>query len=269
MSSPTPEAPKKSPFGFLSFFFMATLVVGGGGALTFGNWRLIGPSSSSPNADEKSPTPITSNAGSQAVGNDNKQATGNGNTVAGGDIQTGGTRVYNQISYAGNDKLPGFSPQSGFIQKPLDVSKYKKASPLALDVIRLGEKYVSTYNTNIFVQGNLFPVTLALQGDFDDGMQRSVGFQLDGEQKGVLLGFGLQDLSSGGSNVTYRVKVSAGSTLLWEGDCGYGQPSQSISIPLSIPKATSLKIDYWVKRGRGQYYPSFPELYFTKAELIF
>jgi hypothetical protein len=200
-----------------------------------------------------------STASSDAVQGDKTDASVNNGNI--GNIASQGTI---NIYYA-TDKLPGFFPNSGFKAPPSDLSKYRTANLLSEDMIGLGTNYASFAKGDVFILGQPHQVVFGLRGD---GQERRVGFKLPGIQKAVLLQFGLQDLSSGTTNLTYRVKISANGELLWGGECRYGQKQQLLSVPLDIPGANSLVIEYSVLEQGGFASYEIPPLYFTKAELL-
>jgi hypothetical protein len=243
---------------------ISIIVVGGGGILIFKVAKIK----------------IQQNDGGIVItdgSNSGSQAIGQGNNVAGESQQNGGTQIkgdFYQINYPSSSQLPGLPPQESFLkpssgvsQPPLDVSKYTQAISLASDMILAGKDYVSYGGPKILILGKRYAVKFRLSGDPFGRMGRRVGFELDGKQKGVLLQFGLEDLTAGTNNFIYKVKISVDGIPLWEGDCRYGQQNQIVSVPLSIPDATSLVIDYAVQRAGGA--SSTPKLYFTTSDLIF
>jgi hypothetical protein len=165
--------------------------------------------------------------------------------------------------YYDNSKLPGYFPETSFKAPPSDLSKYRTANLLSQEMIGLGQALFG--KGVIFILGQQRQTIFRLSGSIDE---QRVGFKLSGIQKAVLLQFGLQDLSSGTTTLTYRVKVSADGKLLWGGECRYGQQQQIVSVPLDIPEATSLVIEYSVVEDGGFASYNIPPLHFTKAELL-
>jgi len=199
----------------------------------------------------------TGNTGLTEVNKGTKTEVSGGSSI--GTIDSKGTV---NIYYT-NDKLPGFFPGQDFKAPPSDLSKYKTANLLSQDMVGLGENYASFGKGTVFISGQQHEMVFKVRGD---QQERRVGFKLSGLQKAVLLQFGLQDLSVGTTNLTYRVKISADGKLLWGGECRYGQQQQLLSVPLDIPGAKSLVIEYSVIDQGGL--TQATHLYFTKAELL-
>ncbi|GET43309.1 hypothetical protein [Microseira wollei] len=165
-----------------------------------------------------------------------------------------------------NNELPGYFPEKGFTAPPSDLSRFKKANLLLKDMVISGDNYINFVKGSILISGKLYSPVFRLRGDTNE---QRVGFQLDGSQKGLLLQFGQQDLSAGDTNLTYLVRISIDGKLLWAGECKYGQNNQIISVPLGIPGATSLVIEYSITEQGGFYSYNSPPLYFTRAELLY
>jgi hypothetical protein len=171
-----------------------------------------------------------------------------------------------EASPINNNELPGYFPDQGFQAPPSDLSRFKKASLLLDDMVVSGDRYIRFLKGSLLIRGKLYEPIFGLSGKSDE---RRVGFELDGSQQGLLLQFGLQDLESGDTNLTYLVRLSVDGELLWAGECKYGQNSQIISVPLSIPGAKTIVIEYYITEEGGFPSYNYPPLYFTKADLLY
>ena len=166
-----------------------------------------------------------------------------------------------------NIELPGYFPNKGFTAPPSELSRFKKANLLLNEMVVSGNRYIDFDKEDILIRGQLYsPVVFHLRGNTNE---QRVGFQLDGSQQGILLQFGLQDLESGDTNLTYLVRLSVDGELLWAGECQYGKNNQIISVPLGISGARSLVIEYSVTEKGGFPSYSYPRLYFTRGELLY
>ena len=165
-----------------------------------------------------------------------------------------------------NNELPGYFPDKGFTAPPSDLSRFKKANLLLKDMVISGDNYIRFLKGTILIRGKLYSPVFSLRGDTNE---QRIGVQLDGSQKGLLLQLGQQDLSAGDTNLTYLVRISVDGKLLWAGECKYGQNNQIISVPLGVPGATSLVIEYSITEQGGFSSYNSPSLYFTRAELLY
>jgi hypothetical protein len=171
----------------------------------------------------------------------------------------------NSQAQSQNSELPGYFPNEGFKAPPSDLSRFKKANLLLDNMVISGQRYIVFLKGKILVRGQLYSPVFRLNGN---SSEQRVGFELPGTQKALLLQFGLEDLSSGDTNLTYLVRLSADGKLLWAGECRYGKAQQIVSVPLDIPGAKSLVIEYYVTEWGGFNYYNSPSLYFTRAEML-
>lgn len=165
-----------------------------------------------------------------------------------------------------NNELPGYFPEQGFKAPPSDLSRFQKDDRFLDDMVISGDEYISFVKGKILVRGKLYSPEFRLSGKTNE---RRVGFELDGEQKAILLQFGLQDLSAGDTNLSYLVRLYADGTLIWADECKYGQERQILSVPLGLPGATSLVIEYFITESGGFASYNLPPLYFTTAKLLY
>lgn len=164
-----------------------------------------------------------------------------------------------------NTDLPGYFPSEGFKAPPSDLSRFKKGNPLLKEMVISGQNYITPLKDKMLVQGQLYYPVFSLYGSTNE---QRVGFELDGLQKAVLLQFGLQDLTSGNTNLTYLIRISVDGKLLWANECRYGK-QQLVSVPLDVLGAKSLVIEYLVTEMGGFSSYNLPRLYMTKAELLY
>lgn len=163
-----------------------------------------------------------------------------------------------------NNELPGYFPDKGFKAPPSDLSKFKKVNSLLKDMVISGNN-IDFVQGKILVRGQLYSPVFLLRGARNE---QRVGFELPGSQKALFLQFGQQDLTAGDTNLTYQIRLLVDGKLLWAGECRYGKNQQIISVPLDIPGAKSLVIEYAVTEQGGFPNYNIPPLYFTKAELL-
>ncbi len=207
-----------------------------------------------PIAVQPSPTPIASPSSSPQPAPTPQVSASVPNALSG-----------NSQAQSQNSELPGYFPNEGFKAPPSDLSRFKKANLLLDNMVISGGRYINFLKSKILVRGQLYSPVFRLNGN---SSEQRVGFELSGVQKALLLEFGLEDLSSGDTNLTYLVRLSADGKLLWAGECRYGKAQQIISVPIDIPGAKSLVIEYAVTEPGG--FPSYnmPALYFTRAEML-
>ncbi|MFM6022052.1 MAG: hypothetical protein ACKPER_03860, partial [Dolichospermum sp.] len=89
---------------------------------------------------------------------------------------------------------------------------------------------------------------------------------LNGKQKGVLLQFGVGDLSSGSTDLSYQVNILADGATIWTGRIIYGSAQQFLSVPLNIPNVNTIIIEHIISQGGDN--PRL-NLVFTRAELLY
>lgn len=208
-----------------------------------------------------------SNSGN--IGNNNTNTTTNG-TPGVGNIVTGANakidiRITPQDPKFQNDKLPGFFPDQGFTTQPPQLNTFEGASIFTRDLLLNGVPIFSNQNEEVAIRGKAFPYLFYVQGASET---QRVAFKLDPAQKGVLLQFGMADLQKGDTNVTYQVSILVDGNRVWAGRVVYGTDQQILSVPLNVPGATALSIEYSTSLARaGDSQPR--NLIFTRAEQLF
>jgi hypothetical protein len=193
--------------------------------------------------------------------NDGNIVNGKGNTAVNKSI---GNVIGNVTIYNSNDQLPGYDPGQGFKAPPSDLNKYPKSDTFLPESIISGKQYIRFVDTPILINKKKYSTVFLANGST---RERSVGFNLDGQQKAALFQFGLRDLEEGRSNLTYLVRIYVNGKELWVKECQFSQKQQIQSVPLDVPGATSIVIEYSISElgGMSSYDP--PPLYFTNAEL--
>lgn len=212
---------------------------------------------------------VGSNSGNQSSGT-NSGTIGSSNIaqnsgvrdIIAGDYSTIDIRISPQDPKFQNDKLPGYFPQRGFEAKPPQLSDFQGAKVFTKELLISGNATFS--DKEAVIRGKAYKPIFRLEGSNSE-VRRSA-FKLNGRQQAVLLQFGLPDLAAGDTNLTYQVNISADGTPIWSGQVIYGTNQQLLSVPLNIPEATTLVVEYAVSQGRPSQLGS---LYFTRAELLY
>lgn len=215
---------------------------------------------------------VGNNSGNQA-GSNNSGTVGNGNTATDtsknlgiGDINGDNVKIDIKITPDDpkfqNDKLPGYFPDLGFDSKPPQLNGFQGAEIITRDLVVQGE--VPFNNENLVIRGRTYSPVFYLQGSNRE--QKKVAFKLNGKQKGVLLQFGLVDLSSGDTELTYQVNILADGVTIWTGRIIYGSEQQFLSVPLNIPNVGTIVIQHIISQGGDN--PRL-NLVFTRAELLY
>jgi len=161
-----------------------------------------------------------------------------------------------------NDKLPGYFPNEGFEAQPPQLSQFEGAKFFTRDLLIAG--HAEFTNRNIVAKGKNYIPIFYLRGSNRE--INRVAFKLNGNQKGALLQFGVEDLTSGDTNLTYQVDIAADGRKIWTGRVIYGTEQQLLSVPLNIAGATTLTIEHIISQGGN--YPQLA-LVFTRAELLY
>jgi hypothetical protein len=161
-----------------------------------------------------------------------------------------------------NDKLPGYFPSKGFETPPPELSKFEGVGYLTRDSLLLGSASFLSQNDKTVILGNIYKPIFSLEGSSRE--IRRTAFELNGQQQAVLLQFGLEDLSAGTINLTYRVSISADGQKVWSGEVIYGTNQQLLSVPLKTSRVKTLLLEYSITQG-----DRYMNLFFTRAELIY
>lgn len=147
---------------------------------------------------------------------------------------------------------------------PSDLTKYPKRDTFLPESIISGKQYVQFIETPILINKRKYSTVFLAKGST---YQRSIGFNLNGQQKAAFFQFGLRDLEEGRSNLTYLVRISVDGKEMWVKECQFSEKQQIQSVPLDVPGASTIVIDYSIAELGGMPSYSLPPLYFTNAEL--
>jgi hypothetical protein len=247
-----------------------SITVLGGGAFYLYNPKIISGGDTAikgSNNQETDSSSVNTAAKQNTSGNDGTSSN-DGNIVNGKDNtavnKSIGNVNGNVTIYNSNDQLPGYDPGQGFKAPPSDLTKYPKRDTFLPESIISGKQYVQFIETPILINKRKYSTVFLANGST---RQRSIGFNLDGQQKAAFFQFGLRDLEEGRSNLTYLVRISVDGTEMWVKECQFSEKQQIQSVPLNVPGASSIVIDYSIAElgGMPSYNPS--PLYFTNAEL--
>jgi hypothetical protein len=161
-----------------------------------------------------------------------------------------------------NTLLPGYRPQEGFTSgaEPPQLSNFQKGEFFTRDLRTLGNVNFNT--SNVSIRNKVYETIFSLYGSEQEW--RRATFNLNGQQKGILLQFGVSDIPSGSTNLNYKIRILINGEEKWSGDCIYGTEKQIVSVPLSASNATSLTIEYKIAIGNNQL-----PLTFTRAEIFY
>lgn len=210
----------------------------------------------------ETPSNTETNKGNQASPTPGATSNSNtiGNTSAADAVKTD-IKITPQDPKFQNDKLPGYFAQQGFASKPPQLTDFKGANVFTRDLVVAGQANFSS--DNVVVRGKSYAPVFYLEGSNRE--VKRVAFKLNGKQKAALLQMGVPDLSAGDTNLIYQVDVSADGNKVWSGRVIYGSNQQILSVPLSIPEATTLVIEHKISQGGD---PRL-NLVLTRAELLY
>lgn len=144
--------------------------------------------------------------------------TGSNNELSSGDALSNGSitgeTVSVTINYSNNSELPGFDSSQGYTQQPPDVGQFNDA--ILITSVSLGDSRVDFSTKEVFINRRKYTSTFSLEPD--KTLPTRVGFSL--ELPGVtadatLLQFGLADLESGSTTLTYLVNIYGNGEVLW------------------------------------------------------
>ena len=190
--------------------------------------------------------------------NQTDESTGVSDLSAGGDINV-------TIEYKDNSELPGFDPNKGYQSSPPNIGQFDDA--LLVNNVSLGSSFFKPETQDVFINGKKYRSTFYLTPDKSD--ENRVAFSIDNlpKPKAVFFQFGLRDLNSGTTTLTYRVKISADGELLWSGQLKYDE-QQIVSVVLDVDDYNDVLFEYQiVESGDVSYYQN--PIYFTEAKLLF
>lgn len=206
---------------------------------------------------------------SGTIGNSNTNSTSSGTPGVGNIVAGANAKIDIKITPENpafqNDKLPGFFPDQGFTAQPPQLNAFEGASIFTNKLLLNGSPNFANQKGDVAIRGKAYPWVFYVQGNSD--VQRMT-LKLDPEQKGVLLQFGMADLEKGDTNLTYQVNVLADGNRVWSGRVVYGSNQQILSVPLNIPNASALTIEYSTSIARAGDSQN-RALIFTRAEQLF
>jgi uncharacterized protein (DUF736 family) len=296
--SPTPshlpsQLPKKSGFlrtaKFMFWSFVGGLLTGGigGGYVVFNADRFNipflarGDNNTQTSSVRNGNQPGDGNAGNVGNNNGNQAGSNNTGTVGNenigtntntssnlgiGDINGDNVKIDIKIIPSDpkfqNDKLPGYFPDLGFGSKPPQLNGFQGAEIITRDLVVSGQAFFD--NRSSVIRGRTYAPIFYLNGSNREPQR--VAFKLNGKQKGALLQFGMMDLSSGETELTYQVNILADGATIWKGRVIYGTAQQFLSVPLNIPNVSTIVIEHIISQGGDN--PRL-NLIFTRAELLY
>jgi hypothetical protein len=290
-SNPPSQTQQKSGFlktaKFIFWSFVVGLLTGGiGGGYVVLNadhfnipFLAKGNNNTQTNTVNDGNQPGDNNAGNVGNNNGNQAGSNNSGTVGSGNIATdkssnlgigdiNGDNVKIDIKITPgdpnfqNDKLPGYFPDLGFGSKPPQLNDFQGAEIITRDLVVAGQAFFN--NQNLVIRGRTYSPVFYLNGSNRE--LRRVAFKLNAKQKGSLLQFGVVDLSSGDTELTYQVNILADGATIWKGRIIYGTDQQFLSVPLNIPNVSTIVIEYIISQGGDN--PRL-DLIFTRAELLY
>ncbi|MFG6101938.1 hypothetical protein U2F10_06775 [Leptothoe sp. EHU-05/26/07-4] len=179
-----------------------------------------------------------------------------------------GETVSVTINYNSNADLPGFDPNKGYVETPPDIGQFNDA--ILITNVGLGSQYATFSTREVFINKKKYDSTFSLITDGNLPTRVSFNLELPGvKADGVFLQFGLADLSSGTTTLTYLVNVFGDGEILWSNQIKY-EESQISSVVLNTTGIQDIYIEYQVVESAGisnsrlRNYP----LYFTEAKVL-
>ncbi|MEM6434591.1 MAG: hypothetical protein AAF773_12170 [Cyanobacteria bacterium P01_D01_bin.115] len=202
--------------------------------------------------------------GSIQVGSNNDS--NSGDALPNGSIT--GETVSVTINYSDNSELPGFDPSKGYTEQPPDISQFNDA--ILITSVILGNSRVRFSTREVFINRRKYTSTFSLEPD--KALPTRVGFSLDlpgVTADATLLQFGLADLESGSTTLTYLVNVYGDGEILWSNQIKY-EESQIASVVLDTQNIEDIVIEYQVVETAGisTYALNDYPLFFTEAKVL-
>lgn len=180
---------------------------------------------------------------------------------AGGDINL----TIETIQYKDNSELPGFDSAKGYRLDPPDIGQFDDA--LLVTDVSFGESHFESETRDVFIGGRKYRSTFHLETR--DTEPRRVAFSVENirNPEAVFFQFGLGDLSSGTTTLTYLVKILADGELLWSGQLKYAE-QQIASVVLDVEDYSDVVFEYQIVETGGSS-PSRSPIFFTEAKMLF
>lgn len=179
-----------------------------------------------------------------------------------------GETVSVTINYSNNSELPGFDANKGYTQQPPDIGQFNDA--ILITSVSLGNKRVRFSTKEVFMNRRKYTSTFSLEPD--ETLPTRVGFSLDlpgVTADATLLQFGLADLESGSTTLTYLVNIYGDGKILWSNQIKY-EESQIASVVLDTQGVEDIVIEYQVVETaniRTYDLDEYP-LFFTEAKVL-
>lgn len=199
-------------------------------------------------------------------------ATDSNNGQDAGDALTNGSitgeTVSVTINYSNNSELPGFDSSKGYTQQPPDIGQFNDA--ILITSVSLGNSRVRFSTREVFINRRKYTSTFSLEPDRT--LPTRVGFSLDlpgVTADATLLQFGLADLESGSTTLTYLVNIYGDGEILWSNQVKY-EESQIASVVLDTQGVEDIVIEYQVVETANINAYSLDEypLFFTEAKVL-
>ena len=209
----------------------------------------------------------------QAVGvsviqndSNNSTSTESGNSLSSGRIE--GENVSVTINYNNNSDLLGFDANRGYAKEPPDISQFNDA--ILITNVGLGADYVTFATKDVFINRRKYDSTFSLVTDKNLPTRVSFNLEIPGVRaNGILLQFGLADLSSGTTTLTYLVSIFGDGEIMWSNQIKY-EESQIASVVLDTKAVKDILIEYQVVESAGirTYDLDDYPLFFTEAKVL-
>ncbi|MEM9816202.1 MAG: hypothetical protein AAF827_07345 [Cyanobacteria bacterium P01_D01_bin.6] len=198
------------------------------------------------------------------IGSENDSSSGD--ALSNGSIT--GETVSVTINYSNNSELPGFDSSQGYTQQPPDISQFNDA--ILITSVSLGNSKVRFSTREVFINRKKYTSTFSLEPD--KTLPTRVGFSLDlpgVEADATFLQFGLADLVSGSTTLTYLVNIYGDGEILWSNQIKY-EDSQIASVVLDTQGVEDIVIEYQIVETAniGSFYLDDYPLFFTEAKVL-
>lgn len=204
-------------------------------------------------------------------GNINQEDSNNTSTETGNNLRDSeitGETVSVTINYNNNSDLPGFDPNRGYVEKPPDIGQFNDA--ILITNVGIGSDYATFATKEVFINKRKYSSTFSLVADENLPTRVSFNLELPGvEANGVLLQFGLADLPSGSTTLTYLVTIFGDGEVMWSNQIKY-EESQIASVVLDTRDIKDIFIEYQVVEDAGisSYRLNQYPLFFTEAKVL-
>ncbi|MEO1295513.1 MAG: hypothetical protein AAFW75_06865, partial [Cyanobacteria bacterium J06636_16] len=156
----------------------------------------------------------------------------------------------------------------GYVEEPPDIGQFDDA--ILITNVNSGSGYAKFETREVFINRRKYDSTFSLLPDGTLETRVSFGLATPGiNPDGVFLQFGLKDLDSGTTTLTYLVNIYGDGDIMWSNQIKY-EESQIASVVLDVKDVEDIVIEYQVVETGGitTYRLDDHPLFFTEAKVL-